>query len=648
MELKNFFVLDDQGNTLPGATCYLYERGTESLVNVLEGANGLPLNNPFMSDQQGLVQFAAPNGLYDLRAVKGKRDNRILLQFNDVTETAEAAEAAARALQIRLADPYGQENGAQLSGYRGETVYDALSRFMTPSQFRASTDRDDTESFKRMHLAALRTKIKPLILLNNIYQISGGFEQTLYEWADTTFFSHGAVINADALTGDNGVLQIGSRTRLVGHLDINITNTEPGNSGFVRTGMTIGRWWNAANRVEHFSVESVRITTSTGANCVAISGSARKGSLGRIGCYGSFAIGVLIHWSGLPNDRKPEITYHPNAIEIDEIYGSGASSEGLLTISNGFSITVRRLAGNDNNRNFFCIAGDWGSTYANEEEFPFLGRGIKVEEFACTNTRTTGVQIIGQTGLISGHNLDMPVELGTGYITGAKNSVYGILHSNVDGGKIGDLEVSGFYNGVMQGANVKNVIHRGTRSTKNRGNGFRISGVADVRKGTVLDHVVSKNNNTQLAPGVAEIEIGGTADGIHIINPQLSTDNTVSPGLRLTGTAKNCIVDAPVGAGFKGERYVVINDCGPNNNNIIRNIRGDSTNLLTPSSTPVLIRIDSIGRRVFAADAIPMSGSFVQGDIVEFNRPSLVGFSGAACSSSGTPGTWRRFGALEA
>ncbi len=648
MELKNFFALDEEGHTLPDATCYLYERGTETLAKVLEGANGLPLNNPFTSDQQGLVQFAAPNGLYDIRVVKGNRDNRIRLQFNDVMETAAVAEGAARELQARLADPYGQENGAQLSGYRGETVFEALSRFMTPSQFRSVTDRDDTESFKRMHVAAMRTKIKPLILLNKTYEISGGFEQPLYEWEDATFFCHGAVINADALTGDNGVLQIGSRTRQVGHLEINITNTVPGNSGFVRTGITIGRWWNSAKRVEHFAIDSVRVVTSTGVNCVAISGSARRGSLGRIGCYGSFAIGVLIHWSGLPNDRKPTVTYHPNGLEINEIYGDGASSEGLLTISNGFGINVRRIAGNDNNRNFFCIAGDWGSAYANEEEFPFLGRGIKVEEFACTNTRTTGVEIIGQPGLISGHNLDMPVELGTGYITGAKDSTYGILHSNVDGGVIGDLEISNFYSGVVQGANVKNVTHRGTRSTKNRGNGFRIAGVADVRKGTVLDHIVSKNNNTLLAPGVAEIEIGGTADGIHIINPKLSTDNTVSPGLRLTGTAKNCIVDAPVGAGFKGERYVVINECGPNNNNIIRDIRGDSTNLLTPSSTPVLIRIDSIGRRVFAADAMPTSGSFIQGDIVEFNRPSLIGFGGAACSTSGTPGTWKRFGALEA
>ena len=102
MELKNFFAQDDQGNKLPGATCYLYQRGTESLVGRLLKANGEPLSNPFTAGQEGLIQFAAPNGLYDVRVVSNARDYRIRMQFNDVAETAAAAEsAAARAESAR-------------------------------------------------------------------------------------------------------------------------------------------------------------------------------------------------------------------------------------------------------------------------------------------------------------------------------------------------------------------------------------------------------------------------------------------------------------------------------------------------------------------------------------------------------------------
>lgn len=95
MELKNYFAQDDQGNILPDASCYLYQRGTENLIQNLLGSNGLALNNPFHTDDQGLAQFAAPNGVYDLRVVKADRDYRITLQCNDFTEALEAVEAAA-------------------------------------------------------------------------------------------------------------------------------------------------------------------------------------------------------------------------------------------------------------------------------------------------------------------------------------------------------------------------------------------------------------------------------------------------------------------------------------------------------------------------------------------------------------------------
>lgn len=95
MELKNFFALDDAGNFLSEATCYVYQRGTESLASGLMKANGLAQLNPFATDQKGFAEFAAPNGLYDVRVVKGARDFRIRLQFNDVAETVRAAEMSA-------------------------------------------------------------------------------------------------------------------------------------------------------------------------------------------------------------------------------------------------------------------------------------------------------------------------------------------------------------------------------------------------------------------------------------------------------------------------------------------------------------------------------------------------------------------------
>lgn len=88
MELKNYFAQDAEGNILGGATCYLYVRGTESLVDELQGMNGSALANPFESDEHGLIQFAAPDGLYDLRVVKESRDYRLRVQLDDATDAA--------------------------------------------------------------------------------------------------------------------------------------------------------------------------------------------------------------------------------------------------------------------------------------------------------------------------------------------------------------------------------------------------------------------------------------------------------------------------------------------------------------------------------------------------------------------------------
>lgn len=85
MELKNFFAQDDQGNVLANALCFLYTRGTETLATGLQDATGQMLANPFSADGVGLIQFAAPNGHYDLRVVKDNRDYRIRIKLADVT-----------------------------------------------------------------------------------------------------------------------------------------------------------------------------------------------------------------------------------------------------------------------------------------------------------------------------------------------------------------------------------------------------------------------------------------------------------------------------------------------------------------------------------------------------------------------------------
>lgn len=95
MELKTYFAQDDQGNALSHATCFLYDRGTETLAAGLQTRSGMELTNPFSADSVGRIEFAAPNGLYDLRVVKLMRDYRISIQLLDLNEALAAVSAQA-------------------------------------------------------------------------------------------------------------------------------------------------------------------------------------------------------------------------------------------------------------------------------------------------------------------------------------------------------------------------------------------------------------------------------------------------------------------------------------------------------------------------------------------------------------------------
>ncbi|MDF3843371.1 hypothetical protein P3W55_16785 [Pseudomonas citronellolis] len=99
MELKNYFVQNANGDILPGATAALYLPGTTSLVSDLKDSDGAALANPFAATADGLLQFAAPNGTYDLTVSTPGRSYTVRIQCNDVAESVSAVQSAAAAAQ---------------------------------------------------------------------------------------------------------------------------------------------------------------------------------------------------------------------------------------------------------------------------------------------------------------------------------------------------------------------------------------------------------------------------------------------------------------------------------------------------------------------------------------------------------------------
>lgn len=83
MQLQNFYAQDVNGNIVPGAICSLFLPGTTTLATGLQDVNGLPLTNPFAANSDGLVQFAAPNGKYDLKIEAGLIVSTLPITFAD-------------------------------------------------------------------------------------------------------------------------------------------------------------------------------------------------------------------------------------------------------------------------------------------------------------------------------------------------------------------------------------------------------------------------------------------------------------------------------------------------------------------------------------------------------------------------------------
>lgn len=103
MELKTFFAKSLKGPVIPNPAVYLYQVGTTTLVGGLQDANGAALTNPFTGGPTGQIQFAAPDGTYDMRVFGDGRDTTQRVRFIDIQDDEVAQVVAASATAVASA-----------------------------------------------------------------------------------------------------------------------------------------------------------------------------------------------------------------------------------------------------------------------------------------------------------------------------------------------------------------------------------------------------------------------------------------------------------------------------------------------------------------------------------------------------------------
>jgi hypothetical protein len=61
-----------------------------------------------------------------------------------------------------------------------------------------------------------------------------------------------------------------------------------------------------------------------------------------------------------------------------------------------------------------------------------------------------------------------------------------------------------------------------------------------------------------------------------------------------------------------------------------------------------LIPLGSAFGSISFAQSVPASGTHARGEVVFKSQPSAGGKIGWVCTTAGTPGTWKEFGAIDA
>ena len=122
----NTTIVDQGMNIQPGALVYVYTKGTTDLIPLFEFSTGLAsVNNPFMADTEGFVQFYAEEGTYDFKAAYQGGETLFVV---DMVPPEEVDALAYYSRPVTASEPLGGHRVVTSDGFHcTETTLDKLA-----------------------------------------------------------------------------------------------------------------------------------------------------------------------------------------------------------------------------------------------------------------------------------------------------------------------------------------------------------------------------------------------------------------------------------------------------------------------------------------------------------------------------------------
>lgn len=489
------------------------------------------------------------------------------------------------------------------------------------------TTWDWTPAFAAMHAAVAAGLVK-MIALTGAYRLVGGLSPKGYEWSDVTILSAGGIIILDSPTGDNIGMQIGSNVTIKGHLKGGMAKGSGNGNGFVRTPICIGRWWDSGE-VSNVHIDSLDLTGMTDGTAMAIAGNTHGVKIDRLKLSGG-QLGLMMHWSGLPENIAPSKTYHPHDIHIGSITGSGFT-DAMVTSSGCYDIRIDYINGQNNYRDFYSIGGDFGEKFAVARDLGKVCKGISLGRVTSSGAIYRSVEYNASAGKTTNVMLgEFGIESIKAVGTGAENSV-GIRIENRDCGRIGFADVSGFANNIVQ-INCNGGIDGELRSSGATGQGIIYSATKHVR----VEQLRTTNDNKAAGGGVGGVNVNAQCNDIQIGSLRVSTNNTATHGCVLESGSSSIRIQQTNGV-VDSTRFLVV-DGAPANSNRVGPCVTDGGAVSYSGQDP-FSSTTARGHSMSWGGGEPGAGVFKRGDISMAASAAPGGKAGRICTTAGTAGS---------
>ena len=357
-------------------------------------------------------------------------------------------------------------------------------------------------------------------------------------------------------------------------------------------------------------------------------------------------IPILLHWGGA--NAPSSGTFHPHNISIENInvgamtYAT-ASDAGQILVSGCYNVNIKNVDIKDaHTAGLYIYSGDYGFYYANAAIKEAANTGITVKNFCVQTSDKYGCVIRGDAPMAPG----VPI-----YKIPALIENLQILSAVDNGVELKYAQDTKFVNCLV--ANAANGIVSDTANCQ------RIYILGGVFRNCTDDGIFLKNNAIDCVVNGAHCYANGyagmetTATNTRILNCTFgsASESTQDFGVRIGPSSIGDVLENNVCLGATNVAFSLANGTSYGAVSSFINNVGPSASTGTGGLLQVPFAVLGAGntaKKWMYGTAIPASGTWQVGDTIWNTAPTAGGFIGWVCTTAGTPGTWKTFGAITA